>query len=213
VREFGADHVLIATGAHWRSDGRGRSCPAGIMALDAARVYTPDDLMRGRLPQGRVAVFDDDNYYMAAVLAQLLVRNGAEVVYVTGESVAASWSLYTGEQGATQAGLLASGVRIVTHCVVTRFAGQRLGLKDVFTGEVRELDAEALVLVTSREPDDGLYRELVGEDPDAGMPGVIAIGDCAQPALIAHAVYSGHKAARELGDPAPPVPARDRCVV
>jgi dimethylamine/trimethylamine dehydrogenase len=64
-----------------------------------------------------------------------------------------------------------------------------------------------VVLVTSRQPDESLYRALVGEDerqPAAAAPqlrpgSVQRIGDCLQPGLIATAVYSGHLAARELG--------------
>ena len=40
------------------------------------------------------------------------------------------------------------------------------------------------------------------------------IGDCRQPALIAHAVYAGHRAARELGEPIERLTARrDRSVI
>ena len=60
--------------------------------------------------------------------------------------------------------------------------------------------ASTLVLVTSREPEDALYQELVG--PEGHAPGlkVQRIGDCRQPALIAHAVYAGYQAARELDE-------------
>ena len=81
-----------------------------------------------------------------------------------------------------------------------------------------------MVLVTAREPNEALYRELVGEgegegEGDAAIEGASAfalivrrIGDCAQPALIANAVYSGHRAARELGGTAE-VPRRERVLV
>ncbi len=43
---------------------------------------------------------------------------------------------------------------------------------------------------------------------------IIRIGDCRQPAIIAAAVYSGHKAARELGGELHAVPAaRERVVI
>jgi len=73
---------------------------------------------------------------------------------------------------------------------------------------VRVAPASAVVLVTAREPDEALYRALVGErkeaenmlaGPDGAFPSLQRIGDCLQPALIVHAVYSGHRAARELG--------------
>ncbi len=199
VREFGADHILIATGARWRRDGSGRTLVRGISRLDTANVYSPDDLMAGARPEGRVVVFDDDNYYMGPVLALLLARLGRTVTYVTPEGRAGAWSHYTGEQEATQAQLLASGVEIIANTSVEAFDEYRLTLACVFSGATRIRDADAVVLVTSREPEEGLYRELVGEDPQDAGPSIEAIGDCLQPALIANAVYAGHRAGRELG--------------
>jgi hypothetical protein len=71
-----------------------------------------------------------------------------------------------------------------------------------------------VVLVTSREPYDRLFRELAGEGEEAGPPlRIRRIGDCCQPALIAHAVFAGHQAARELDDPESSAPDRDRSVI
>lgn len=199
VREFGADHVLVATGARWRRDGRGRTLAAGIPELDTRRVLTPDDVMAGERPDGRVVVFDDDGYYMGPVLALLLARHGRSVTYVTPEGRAGSWSHYTGEQAATQAQLLASGIEIIANTSIAGFTGGLLAMRCIFSAAESFRPADALVLVTSREPDESLYRELVGEDRSVAGASVEAIGDCSHPALIAHAVYAGHRAARELG--------------
>ncbi|OZB68806.1 MAG: NADH:flavin oxidoreductase, partial [Lysobacterales bacterium 13-68-4] len=56
VLDFGAEHVVLATGCHWRRDGFGRSHGMGIPGFaEHPRVYTLDDLMDGRIPAGRVA--------------------------------------------------------------------------------------------------------------------------------------------------------------
>jgi dimethylamine/trimethylamine dehydrogenase len=212
VREFEADHVLLATGARWRADGRGRTHAAGIAGLPTGAVFTPDDLMRGARPKGPVVVYDDDHYYMGAVLARTLALEGISVTYVTPEGSVAAWSHYTGEQEATQAQLMNAGVGVITQSVVSGYDGETLELACVYTGAIRRLATASLVLVTSREPDDALYRELVGEDPGDAPSKIQAIGDCVQPALIAHAVYAGHRAAREL-DGSAVQPGRDRLVV
>ncbi len=90
----------------------------------------------------------------------------------------------------------------------------------VFTGRTHAVPASAVVLVTSRVSDEALYRALVGEDagapprtsPQSPPASVQRIGDCLQPALIAAAVYSGHRVARELGliEPARP---RERVLI
>ena len=213
VREFGADHVLIATGACWRRDGRGRWHSRPIAGLYAAAVLTPDDLMHGARPEGEVTIFDDDHYYMAPVIAVLLARAGARVTYVTTNGSVSEWSHYTGEQERTQQQLLELGVRIQVSTAVEGFDGSAVTLGCVYSGRTWQQSAATLVMVTSREPREELYRELVGEESSAPALKVQRIGDCRQPALIAHAVFAGHQAARELDDPESSAPGRDRSVV
>jgi dimethylamine/trimethylamine dehydrogenase len=60
------------------------------------------------------------------------------------------------------------------------------------------------VLVTARTPVDGLYKEIarqIESDTSVSSPGptLDKIGDCDAPAIIAAAVYAGHRYARELG--------------
>ena len=214
VREFGADHVLIATGARWRNDGRGRWHVGAIDGLPAAGVLTPDDILRGARPTGEVTIFDDDHYYMAAVIAVLLASAGAKVTYVTPTGRAAAWSHYTGEQERTQSQLLALGVAIHVNSTVEAFDGEAVTLGCIYSGRRWQQSASALVLVTSREPEDRLFRERGGEGEEADSAlRVRRIGDCRQPALIAHAVFAGHQAARELDDPESSAPGRDRSVI
>merc|ERR1711969_297517 len=47
IREFGADHVALATGAQWRRDGLGRWHDEAIEGCEGPNVYTPDDIMAG----------------------------------------------------------------------------------------------------------------------------------------------------------------------
>ncbi|MCK4868430.1 MAG: FAD-dependent oxidoreductase, partial [Alphaproteobacteria bacterium] len=111
VLATGADHVAIATGATWRRDGFGRYHQSGIANLGPAeRIFTPDDIMAGRLPEGKTLLFDDDGYYMGAVLAERLRAAGLPVTLVTPEAKAAAWCGYTAEQVRTQRRLLELGV-------------------------------------------------------------------------------------------------------
>jgi dimethylamine/trimethylamine dehydrogenase len=66
--------------------------------------------------------------------------------------------------------------------------------------------ADAVVMVTARQPNDGLYRALcdrLAAGTEGAPKSVRRIGDCEAPAIIATAVYAGHKLAREL-DAGPP---------
>ena len=221
VRAFCADHVLIATGARWRRDGIGRWHARPIEPLDAAGVYTPDDVLGGRVPAGEVVVFDDDHYYLGPVIALKLAGEGARVRYVTTEGRAGAWSQNTQEQERTQRAMIEAGIDIEVNAALTAFDEAGAALACVFTGRTHSVRANALVLVTSREPDESLYRALQGEDDEnAGggarssgpVPTVQRIGDCLQPALIVHAIHSGHRAARELGG-TEQVPQRERVLI
>jgi dimethylamine/trimethylamine dehydrogenase len=139
------------------------------------------------------------------VLALRLAAAGARVRYVTSEGRAGAWSEYTAEQTRTQRALIEAGIAIEVNSALASFDGCAAGLACVYTGREHEVAATAVLLVTAREPDEALFRALTGgaaDDPEAGAatPGrVLRIGDCRQPALIANAVYSGHRAGRELG--------------
>jgi dimethylamine/trimethylamine dehydrogenase len=95
VLEFGFDHVAIATGSTWRRDGVARFQTQPVPIDPAIPVFTPDDLMAGRLPKGDVVLYDDDHYYMGGVLAELLVRNGNKVTFVTPSIRVSDWSYNT----------------------------------------------------------------------------------------------------------------------
>jgi dimethylamine/trimethylamine dehydrogenase len=218
VLAVGADHVVIATGAIWRRDGFGRSHPAGIADIGpAAQIFTPDDVMAGRHPEGRVVVFDDDFYYMAAVISERIRAQGAPVVLVTSKDMVAAWGTNTAEQTRSQRRLLELGVEIVTAQVLLAFDGQAVVLSCAYTGRERRIEADSLVMVTARRPNDDLYREL-SKQMAAGVEGtpqsLRRIGDCEAPAIIAAAVHAGHRYARELDTSQcghPPI-KRDRAV-
>lgn len=205
VLEFGAEHVVIATGARWRRDGFGRSHGLGIESFEAhPDVFTPDDLMDGRLPQGEVVVFDDDGGYHATVAAEFLARAGRRVSFVTPEDVVAPWGQFTLEYRHVRTRLAELGVAVHVSKGVTGFGHGRLQLEDAWSAERTDLGADAVVTVTARLPNDALYLALRDREPDwrgAGIATVQRIGDCDAPGLVAHAVYAGHALARSLGEP------------
>ncbi len=208
VLEFGCPRVVIATGARWRRDGVGRHWTAPLPIGEGAQVLTPDDIMEERLPQGgRVIVWDDDHYYMGGVLAELLADGGYETTYATAASEASTWSRNTMEQHFIQTRLLEKGVRIQAFRLLNRIGPGCVETSCVHTGRSEEVEADAVVLVTSRTPADRIAADLARRRdrwPDAGLEAVDAIGDALAPATIAHAVYAGRRYAEDLdGAPVP----------
>lgn len=199
-----ADHIVIATGATWRADGFGRTNTIANPHLTAPdQIFTPDDIMAGRLPKGRVIVFDDDYYYMGPVLAEMLQKTGCEVIFVCTDNMACSFGAYTTEQPSVQRSLMEAGVQMVFSKNLESYDGEEVELSCMYTERDSILKADAVVMVTARLPKDDLYYDLQSM-MEAGQAGptksIRRIGDCEAPAPIASAVYSGRRYALELDD-------------
>ena len=201
ILEFGASRVVLATGAHWRRDGVGRANNWPIAGLDRAQVYTPDDVLDGATVSGPVVVFDDDHYYLGAVLAEKLRAQGLEVALVTPAEQVSAWTVNTLEQFGIQKRLLELGVEIHTSRNLVEFTGSEAVLGCVYTGRRSTLPCASLLTVTSRLPNDDLAQALA-DRPEArmaaGLVSVTSIGDCLAPGTIAAAVYAGHGYARDF---------------
>jgi dimethylamine/trimethylamine dehydrogenase len=208
----GKPHVIIATGSHWRRDGRGRSHRAPQPGFDQPNVLTPDDVMDGKRPNGPTVVFDDDGYYMATVIAELLAREKFAVTYVTPAGTAGEWSRHTAEQARTQSRLIELGVQIVVSKAVLALSNGTALLSCVYTGRQTSIPCGGLVTVTSREPDNRLLQALLQREHR--LQSLMHIGDCRAPGLIAMAVHDGHRAGRLIGADTPePEVRRERVVI
>ncbi|MBI1217338.1 MAG: NAD(P)-binding protein [Rhodobacteraceae bacterium] len=204
VLEFGFQHVCVATGSIWRRDGVARQHVVA-MPMDAAMpVYTPDDLMAGRVPTGEVVVYDDDHYYMGGVLAELLVQAGARVTLVTPAPYVSDWARNTLEQATIHRRLAGLGVKIVLNTGVAAIHAGGVEAACTYTDTRGQIGCDAVVAVTSRASEDALYHALrarAADWADAGILSVRVIGDAAAPGPIAWATYAGHRYARELDEP------------
>jgi dimethylamine/trimethylamine dehydrogenase len=192
VRGYGFDHVAIATGARWRSDGVGRWHTRPLAVDPPVETLTPDDLMAGRRPAGeRILLFDDDLYYLGGVLAELLATEGKRVTLVTSPPVVSEWSVNTMEHLRIHRRLVEAGVELATAQALAAVEGGVARVVDVYTAREQELPVDGLVLVTARLPNDALALEL----------GATAIGDAYAPGTIATAVWDGRRYAEELDGP------------
>jgi dimethylamine/trimethylamine dehydrogenase len=200
VVDFGAEHVIVATGARWLPNAvSADEYPVG--PIEGPRVYTPSDIAAGKMPEGPVVVFDFDNYYMGSAIAEQLSAQGLKVEYVTSAGFASAWTIYTNEQPLIHKALHRRGIPIRTLSLVKAFDGETLTLADIFSGAETPIAARSLVIVGHRAPVDDLYRALKAE-PDLAKAGIRTLtitGDAMAPGAIVHAVYNGHKTARELG--------------
>jgi dimethylamine/trimethylamine dehydrogenase len=199
---IGAEHIVVATGSKWRADGFGRYHSEACLDLGPGdQLFTPNDIFKGRLPQGKVLIFDDDHYYLGGVLAEALAKQGVEVCFVTPENLVSAWGVMIDEQYQAQQRLLHLGVQIITAHGLDHFDGANAHLGCVYTERTQVVAADAILLVTARTPSDHLYHELavqIDSDFPGSAPSLTKIGDCDAPAIIAAAIYAGHRYAREL---------------
>ena len=204
IFSYNFDRVILATGARWRRDGVSRWHTAPGEGFNSDRIFSPDDIMEGNDFDGPVVLFDDDHYYMGAVLAEKLQSMGLETTVVTPAGTVGAWSFNTEEQARTQRRLLNLGVKILTGKAVNDFDGDAAEITCVYTGKSFKQSAASLVTVTARLPHDELYWQLTA-DPDvlkdSGIKTIERIGDCRAPGIIAAAVHAGHRAAREMDAP------------
>ena len=201
ILEFGFENVCIATGAHWRADGVSRQHVVPIPMDAAMPIYTPDDLMAGRVPTGDVTVYDDDHYYMGSVLAELLVQKGCQVTLVTTSAYVSEWTNNTLEQAEIHKRLSELGVDIQLNRGVVSIGNGSVTTNCVYTDRPREQQTDAVVVVASLLPNDGVYTDLKSQEAnwaDAGLKTVKLIGDANAPGPIAWATYAGHNYARNL---------------
>jgi dimethylamine/trimethylamine dehydrogenase len=188
-----------------------------VGALDAANVFTPDDVAAGVKIEGPIVVFDYDNYYMGGALAEQLARGGAQVSYVTPAGHASAWSIMTNEQPQVHRALAKAGVALHTLSLVKALKAGELVIADLFSGVEQRLACRSLLVVGARRAQSELHEALLARRSDwaaAGIEAVDLIGDALVPGAIAHAVYSAHRYGREFDrDPRAPLYRRDAPIV
>jgi len=194
ILEFASDRVVVATGARWRRDGTGRWHDREIPGWQTPSVLTPDDVLGGVIPDGPVVVYDDDHYYMGGVIAEKLRGDGLDVTLVTPANEVSTWTHLTEEQNSIQRRILTLGIHLKTGTSLSEIQSGGVIAECIYTGREEKIAASAVVLVTSRMPEDDLYQSLRDEID------IERIGDCLAPGTIATAVYSGHRYAREMDE-------------
>jgi dimethylamine/trimethylamine dehydrogenase len=201
--EIEADHIAVATGAHWRRDGVGKATPFPVALGAGIEIVTPDDVFAGARPPGPVVIYDDDHGTLGGALAEKLASEGAKVTIVTPASDVSAFTEFTLDRHRIIARLDGSGVGMVTHHVLEAAGKGRVALSQRDTGRALEIEAGSLLLVTARLPGIALFRALQAAREQgmlAHTKSISRIGDCDAPAAIVHAVYAGHRYARELGE-------------
>ncbi|MCC6221901.1 MAG: FAD-dependent oxidoreductase [Thermoleophilia bacterium] len=214
AREYGAEIVVVASGARWATDGLSHVTHEPIPGADArlTHVLTPEQVMlEGKnAPGDRVVVYDCEGYFMGVGLAEKLALKGKRITYVTPNAHPGAYMHFTGEMGRLHQLLHRLEIRVVTERVIDRIEPGEVTTGSIWVaGDSGAIEADSVVLVTQRLSNHDLYRELE-TDREAlereGIRAVYRVGDCAAPRLIADCVFDGHRLAREIDSPDPALP-------
>ncbi len=230
VLEYGADRVVIATGSHWRTDGLGAEGHVPIPGADASlpHVFTPEQIVAGKPIVGkRVLILDGEGHFLGITFAEMMADQGKEVTYVTNLSEVADYGVFTLEVQNNKRMLNEKGVRTFRNHWIEKIEPGKVTIGFMYrygadlagptTGEVprrlnpglTDIEADSVILITSRVADDALYRELrqrKGEWKRNEVEAVYQIGDCKAPMQALQAMFEGHRLAREFDSPHPERP-------
>ena len=211
VLTYGAEIVVVASGARWRADGMNGPTQSTIPGAEHDFVHTPEQVSaaNGAIDGDHVLVYDTDGYFTAVGMAEMLLAAGKRVTVLTPYANFATFMFFTGEAFRVNRELRAQGVEIVPLHLLGEITPEGLRAQSVWAPDPVHWEADAVVLVTQREPRDALYHELRA-DPDRltqeGIEAVYRIGDCLAPRTIAENIFDGHRLAREIDTPDPETP-------
>ena len=215
VLGYGAEIVIIATGARFATDGTNAFTHQPITGVDCSVDWqaTPPEIVHGTKTLGRrVLVYEIEDYFVGASVAQFLAAKGHDVTIVTQHSTLASWMEKTLEHAWLQTDLRRLGVEIMTDTMLQEVRPGVAVTADVWQpSRTREHSIDSLVVSSARISNSEIYDEL-RRHPDrlteAGIEGLYVIGSAAAPGMIIDSIFQGHRLAREIdsADPSQPLP-------
>ncbi len=215
VLDYGAEIVIIATGARYATDGMNALTHEPIPGVDTTLDWqaTPPEVVLGGKRVGKsVLIYESEEYYAGASVAQMLAAKGHDVTLVTQHVQVASWMNFTLEGTFVQTDLRRLGVKILTQTMVDQVQPGVVTTSSIWTPDHKEHhQVDTVIMSSARVPNDGIYRELRSQ-PDnlkeAGIDGLYVVGSANAPGMIIDSVFQAHRLAREIDseDPMNPLP-------
>jgi len=191
VRVFGADAIVLATGAQPAGTGFQKALPQleSLPGIEAGNVFSVDEVMaRSARPGEHVIVLDDIGHWDGLGTALYLAEAGHRVTVVTWLPVIGAELVRTTADWPIRRRFKQLGVRSCTETSIKEWHGNGATLVDLRDGEETRIDANSLVLATIPVAEDWLARELDG----SGLE-IHSIGDSVHPRRVHMAIHEGRK--------------------
>jgi hypothetical protein len=194
------DAVIIATGGTAVSDPSPDvvgPCRA-IRIEPGSHVVTAEDVLEGKVEtRGRVVIADQQNYMKGLVTAEFLADQGKDVTLVMPVPVRLttpnSYDVDLITLAVQTMNIKMKGVKRIHDCEVKEARPGKVVLRDAFTEQLEEIEADTLVLSYWRRADPALHDELKGKVRE-----IHRIGDALAPRRLINAIYDGYKVASEI---------------
>ncbi len=202
--DYGAEHIIFATGSHWDTSGMSAVLHDHIGGADATlpEFVTPEQYMvEGKKVGDRVVVVDNEGYYMGSAMAIQLAEAGHKVTYINFTETVGPYLRFTLEEQRVYMKLLELGVEIVSSHMVLAAADGKVTAMHLYKGETVEYDYDSVMLVTHRISDCEIYNKMQANPKameEAGIKSIHLIGDAHTPGMIAQSTFSGARLGREL---------------
>lgn len=192
VTKFGADAVIVATGAQPRMDGVQMARPAQpAEGFNHPRMMSSIDLLsvrRNEVPATAVVV-DDVGHYEGIAAAEHLIAQGTAVTFITRHKSFAHLldSALIPEPALERLGKGSFNLILRSH--LESFDGARARVLPLHGGQTYDVAAELGVLVSHNRPALEPFREL-----DLAAHNVSIVGDARSPRFLLRAIAEGNQA-------------------
>ena len=191
IEAFGADAVVLATGALPSDSGFQRALPQQetLPGIECGNVWSVEEVMaRSARPGKRVLLLDDGGNWRGCGTAWHLAEQGHAVTLLTwGHMVGRELERTAADIGLRQR-LKQLGARFVTEAAVKEWHGDGATVLDLLDGSERRLDCDALILATPPVSETSLQEDLAGSALE-----LHSIGDCIAPREANNAFYEGRR--------------------
>lgn len=195
IRALEPDHVVVATGSRWRTDGFTVKMAhrPGIPGLEHVKVLDPiEAIVSPELCGERVLIIDDTGEYLALGLAETLAKLGKSVEVITAGLHLGANILLTLDVGHLFPRLYALGITLTSEHIVAEVNAEGAVLSRIWDGKQRVLPVDSIVTVMLRDAETALASALDSEFE------ITQIGDCLAPRRVDEAIYEGEIAGRGI---------------
>ena len=191
IAGFGADEVVLATGALPAGTGFQRALPhvATMPGADHSNVWSAEDVMGRSARLGkRVIVLDEGGHWRGIGTAWHMAEAGHDMTIVTPDPMIAKDLVRSATDLPARRSLKALNTRFVTESAIVEWHGSAAIAVSFLTGEKTQIEADTLVIATGNVADPELHHDLlkIGVTPHL-------IGDAAAPRLASAAIFEGRK--------------------